>query len=222
MNTVVEQGLDKTVWDLITGNVKNVVKVIHNVEKLESLADHFALEDRLEDKSNAHAAELVKRAKARLERMVSATDPAKRTAGAVRQRLTHKQKYAPSEGATGQRGRSTTMSACWRSRRCRSLAACLGLELRIRQEDRAGTVTVTAYRDWQPEIKVILSDSDSEFSLSVRAGPEYPATQLSSSDSNSPSEPQSHAAECIARSGRRRLGGLPARTRSPSHDSQAC
>ena len=69
--------LDRTVWDMVTSNVKSAVKVIHNVEKLESLADHFALEDRLEAKSNAHATELLERAKARLERMATNTNSAK-------------------------------------------------------------------------------------------------------------------------------------------------
>ena len=65
--------LDRTVWDMVTSNVKASVRVIHNMERAESLADHFAMEDRLEAKSNAHAAELLERAKARLERI--ATDP---------------------------------------------------------------------------------------------------------------------------------------------------
>ena len=51
--------LDRTIWDTVTSSVKTAVKVIHNVEKAESLADHFAMEDRLEAKTNAHADELV-------------------------------------------------------------------------------------------------------------------------------------------------------------------
>ena len=51
--------LDRTIWDTVTRSVKTAVKVIHNVEKAESLADHFAMEDRLEAKTNAHAGELV-------------------------------------------------------------------------------------------------------------------------------------------------------------------
>ena len=50
-----ERDLERTAWDLVTDNVKTAVKVIDNVDKLESLADHFALEDRLEAKSKAHA-----------------------------------------------------------------------------------------------------------------------------------------------------------------------
>ena len=45
----------------------------HNVERVESLADHFAMEDRLEAKTDAHAGEHVERAKAHLEHAV--TDP---------------------------------------------------------------------------------------------------------------------------------------------------
>ena len=66
--------LDRTVWGMVTSNVKTAVKVIHNVESgAESLGEFFAMEDRLEAKSNAHAGELTERAKARLEHM--ATDP---------------------------------------------------------------------------------------------------------------------------------------------------
>ena len=65
--------LDRTVWDMVTSNVKSAVKVIHNVEKAKSLANHFAMEDHLEAKSNAHVGELVERAKARLEHVK--TDP---------------------------------------------------------------------------------------------------------------------------------------------------
>ena len=42
-----ELELDKAIWDLISGNVKIAVTVFYNVEKLDLLADHFALEDRL-------------------------------------------------------------------------------------------------------------------------------------------------------------------------------
>ena len=44
--------------------------------------DHFALrlEDRLEAKSNANATELLERAKARLERIATDTNPARATA----------------------------------------------------------------------------------------------------------------------------------------------
>ena len=50
--------LDRTVWDMVTSNVKTAVKVIHNVERgAESLAEFFAMEDRLETKSNTHAGE---------------------------------------------------------------------------------------------------------------------------------------------------------------------
>ena len=62
-----ERDLELTVLDLVTGNVKTAVKVNNNVDRLESLADHFALKDRLEAKSNAHATKLCERAKARLE-----------------------------------------------------------------------------------------------------------------------------------------------------------
>ena len=41
------------------------------------MAGHFAMEDRLEAKSNAHATELLERAKARLERMATNTNSAK-------------------------------------------------------------------------------------------------------------------------------------------------
>ena len=34
--------LDRIIWDTVTRSVKTAVKVIHNVEKAESLADHFA------------------------------------------------------------------------------------------------------------------------------------------------------------------------------------
>ena len=69
--------LDRNVWDMVTSNVKTAVKVIHNVEKAESLADHFVMEDRLEAKSNAHAGELVEHVKARLEHVTDPRRPAK-------------------------------------------------------------------------------------------------------------------------------------------------
>ena len=43
------------------------------MDKLESQADHFALEDRLEAKSIAHATDLLERAKTRRERMATNT-----------------------------------------------------------------------------------------------------------------------------------------------------
>ena len=91
--------LDRTVWDMATSSVKTAVKVIHNVEKAESLADHFAMEDRREAKSNAHAGELVERAKAHPEH--AATDPrrpAKVAAVLKKGDLIKKRKTAPSAG----------------------------------------------------------------------------------------------------------------------------
>ena len=44
---------------------------------------HFAMEDRLEAKSNTHAAELPERAKARLERIVTDPNQAKAAATAI-------------------------------------------------------------------------------------------------------------------------------------------
>ena len=71
--------------------------VLHNVDKLESLADNFALENLLEAKSNTYATGA--KTHRGLERMVTNTDPAKETASAARQRLIHKQMHASSEGA---------------------------------------------------------------------------------------------------------------------------
>ena len=91
--------LDRTIWDTVTSSVKTAVKVIHNVEKAESLADHFAMEDRLEAKTNAHAGELVERAKAHLEHV--ATDPrrpVKVAAITKKKDLIKKRKTVPSAG----------------------------------------------------------------------------------------------------------------------------
>ena len=96
-----ERDLDRTrrtVWNLINGNVETAVKVIHNLDKLESLGDHFALEDRLEAKSDAHATDLLERAKTRLERMATNNNPAKATAAADKRDLINKRKHAPSAG----------------------------------------------------------------------------------------------------------------------------
>ena len=78
---------------------------------------HFALrlEDRLEAKSNANATELLERAKARLERIATDTNPARATAVQDKKRLLYKRKTAPS-GRGRPRGRSATSSACWKSR----------------------------------------------------------------------------------------------------------
>ena len=56
--------LDRTVWDMVTSNVKTAVKVIHNVEPERGAVAGGPLcqEDRLEAKSNAHAAEILNRA----------------------------------------------------------------------------------------------------------------------------------------------------------------
>ena len=69
--------LDRTIWDTVTSSVKTAVKVIHNVDKVESLADHFSMEDRLEAKTDAHAGELVERAKAHLEHVVTDSNRAR-------------------------------------------------------------------------------------------------------------------------------------------------
>ena len=94
-----ERYLDWTFWNLINGNFKTAVKVNHNVDKLETLGDHFVLEDRLEAKSDAHATDLLERAKAHLERMATNTNPAKATVDADKRELIHKRKHAPSAGA---------------------------------------------------------------------------------------------------------------------------
>ena len=84
---------------MVTSNVNTAVRVNHNVERrAESLADHFAIEDRLEAKSNAHAAELLERARARLERIATDPNPAKATDIEDRQELIKKRATAPSEG----------------------------------------------------------------------------------------------------------------------------
>ena len=69
--------------------------VLHNVDKLESLADNFALENLAKSNTYATGAKTHRG----LERMVTNTDPAKETASAARQRLIHKQMHASSEGA---------------------------------------------------------------------------------------------------------------------------
>ena len=69
--------LDRSIWDTVTRGVKTAVRVIHNVERVESLADHFAMEDRLEAKTDAHAGELVERAKAHLEHVVTDSNRAR-------------------------------------------------------------------------------------------------------------------------------------------------
>ena len=88
--------LDQTVWDMVPSNVKAAVRVIRNVESgAESLAEFFAMEDRLEAKSNAHAGELLKRAKARLERITTDPNPAKATVIVDKKRLLYKRATAP-------------------------------------------------------------------------------------------------------------------------------
>ena len=65
----------------------------------ESLAEFFAMEDRLETKCNAHAGELLERAKARLEHMVTdPKQPAKAAAIVDKRELIKKRKTAPSAG----------------------------------------------------------------------------------------------------------------------------
>ena len=66
-----ERELDKAIWEMICSNVKNALRVIYNMERLEALEDHFALENCLEAKANILTANLVERAKERLERMVT-------------------------------------------------------------------------------------------------------------------------------------------------------
>ena len=68
--------LDRNVWDMVTSNVKTAVNAERG-QRAESLADHFAMEDRLEAKSNAHAGELVEHVKARLEHVTDPRRPAK-------------------------------------------------------------------------------------------------------------------------------------------------
>ena len=76
--------LDRTIWDTVTRSVKTAVKVIHNVERVESLADHFAQEER---------------AKAHLEHVVTDTRrPVKEAAVAKRAELIKKRQTAPSAG----------------------------------------------------------------------------------------------------------------------------
>ena len=115
--------LDRTIWCTVTRSVKTAVKVIHNVERVESLADHFAMEDRLEAKTDARAGELVERAKAHLEHAV--TDPrrpVKVAAVTKRGDLIKKRKTAPSApNRRGRaRGRIPTSRTSWRSRRSTS------------------------------------------------------------------------------------------------------
>ena len=93
--------LDRSIWDTVTHGVKAAVSAIHHLEQgaEPSLADHFAMEDRLEAKTDAHAGELVERAKAHLEHVVTdAERPAKEAAFVRRKELVKKRQTAPSTG----------------------------------------------------------------------------------------------------------------------------
>ena len=90
--------LDRTVWDMVTSNVKTALNAERG-QRAESLADHFAMEDRLEAKSNAHAGELVERAKAHLEHV--ATDPKRPAKAAAILRADQEEE----DGAVGGAGR---------------------------------------------------------------------------------------------------------------------
>ena len=134
---------------MVTSDVKIAVKVIHNVvRRSESLADHFAMEDRLEAKSNAHAAEFLERATARLECITTDPNPAKATAIEDKLELIKKRATAPSEGpaAWTQRDFERLLEVSVLDEPRHLAQRCLGAEHRIRRTRLGVKVRATLVR----------------------------------------------------------------------------